>query len=81
MTGRRVRLGDLAFVALNVLVVWSLWPIGRGTVWELAAGLGTVWYSWAFSDVIFGFLRVKYLRLFYGRDTEPVVPTVRGLDE
>lgn len=63
---RRLRLGDLAFAFLNFMVVYSLWPIEKANLWELAAGLGTVWYSWAFSFVISEALKAKWDRIVLG---------------
>lgn len=64
---RRFQLSDLAFAFLNFVVVYSLWPIHRIELWELAAGLGTVWYSWAFSFVIAGALKAKWNRIVLGK--------------
>lgn len=65
---KRFVVGDLAFVFLNGMVVYSLWPVQRTNLWELAAGLGTVWYSWAFSFVIWGALKAKWDRIVLGKD-------------
>lgn len=65
---RRIVFGDLAFVFLNGMVLYSLWPVHRANLWELAAGLGTVWYSWAFSFIIFTALRAKWDRIVLGKD-------------
>lgn len=64
---KRFQLSDLAFAVLNFMVVYSLWPIQRTDLWELAAGLGTVWYSWAFSFVIAGALKAKWDRIVLGK--------------